>query len=182
MEEVGRWLIGGLILVNQVLSATVVLTSFSLLLYLLTHNLRSRVARAFCALLVFVLFVYAGDVVLYAVETQLAAERWLKFQWIGIAFVPAAYLQFADAVLRTTGLRARWRGGVVVLSYAASTVCLGLVLFTDLLVYDGTFQPNAYHLSAGPFFWIFALYFIIAVTWGALTVRRARDRCLARAS
>ncbi|MFN2245313.1 MAG: histidine kinase N-terminal 7TM domain-containing protein [Anaerolineae bacterium] len=182
MEEVGRWLIGGLILANQVLSATVVLTSFSLLLYLLTHNLRSRVARAFCALLVFVLFVYAGDVVLYAVETPLAAERWLKFQWIGIAFVPAAYLQFADAVLRTTGLRARWRGGVVVLSYAASTVCLGLVLFTDLLVYDGTFQPNAYHLSAGPFFWIFALYFIIAVTWGALTVRRARDRCLARAS
>jgi hypothetical protein len=182
MEEVGRWVTAGLILVNQVLSATVVLTSFSLFLYLLTHNYRSRVARAFCALLVFVLFVYAGDVVLYAVETQEAAERWLMFQWIGIAFVPAAYLQFADAVLRTTGLRARWRGGVVGLSYAASSVFLGLVLFTDLLVYDGTFQPNAYHLAAGPFFWIFALYFIIAVVWGALTVRRARDRCLARAS
>ena len=58
MEEVSRWVAGGLILVNQVLSATVVLTSFSLLLYLLTHNFRSRVARAFCALLVFVLFVY----------------------------------------------------------------------------------------------------------------------------
>ena len=182
MEEVGRWVTGGLVLVNQVLSATVVLTSFSLFLYLLTHNFRSRVARAFCALLIFVLFVYAGDVVLYAVQTPEAAERWLKFQWIGIAFVPAAYLQFSDAVLRTTGLRARWRGVVVVLSYAASTVFLGLVLYSDLLVHDGTFEPHAYHLAAGPLFWVFALYFVAAVVWGAVTVRRARERCLARAS
>ena len=173
---------GGLALVNQVLSATVVLTSFSLVLYLLTHNLRSRVARAFCALLIFVLFVYAGDVVLYAVQTPTAAERWLKFQWIGIAYVPAAYLQFSDAVLRTTGQRARWRSVVVVLSYAVSTVFLGLVLFSDLLVYDGTFEPPAFHLAAGPLFWVFALYFVLTVVWGAVTVRRARERCLARAS
>ena len=182
MEEVGRWATGGLVLVNQVLSATVVLTSFSLFLYLLTHNFRSRVARAFCALLVFVLFVYVGDVVLYAVQTPVAAERWLKFQWIGIAFVPAAYLQFSDAVLRTTGQRARWRSVVVVVSYAVSTVFLGLVLFSDLLVYDGTFEPPAFHLAAGPLFWVFALYFVLTVVWGAVTVRRARERCLARAS
>ena len=182
MEQVGRWMTGGLILVNQVLSATVVLTSFSLFLYLLTHNFRSRVARAFCALLAFVLFVYAGDVVLYAVETPLAAERWLKFQWIGIAFVPAAYIQFSDAVLRTTGLRARWRGIVVSLSYAASIAFLGLVLFSELLVYDGVFDSHSSHLAAGPLFWLFGLYFVVAVAWGALTVRRARDRCLARAS
>ncbi len=182
MEEVGRWVAGGLVLVNQVLSATVVLTSFSLLLYLLMHNFRSRVARAFCALLVFVLFVYAGDIVLYAVETPLAAERWLKFQWIGIAFVPAAYLQFSDAVLRTTGLRAVWRGIIVLLSYTVSTTFLGLVLFSDLLVYDGTFEPRAAHLAAGPLFWLFGLYFVLAVAWGALNVRWARDRCLARAS
>jgi hypothetical protein len=182
MEQVGRWMTGGLILVNQVLSATVVLTSFSLFLYLLTHNLRSRVARAFCALLAFVLFVYAGDVVLYAVETPLAAERWLKFQWIGIAFVPAAYIQFSDAVLRTTGLRARWRGIVVSLSYAASIAFLGMVLFSELLVYDGVFETHSSHLAAGPLFWLFGLYFVVAVAWGGLTVRRARDRCLARAS
>ena len=182
MEQVGRWMTGGLILVNQVLSATVVLTSFSLFLYLLTHNFRSRVARAFCALLAFVLFVYAGDVVLYAVETPLAAERWLKFQWIGIAFVPAAYIQFSDAVLRTTGLRARWRGIVVSLGYAASITFLGLVLFSELLVFDGVFDSHSSHLAAGPLFWLFGLYFVVAVAWGALTVRRARDRCLARAS
>jgi succinate dehydrogenase / fumarate reductase membrane anchor subunit len=118
MANLAELLTGVLKLVNQVLSATVVLTSFSLLVYLLTHNFRSRVARAFGALLAFVLIVYAGDVVLYAVETQEAATRWLKFQWIGIAFVPAAYLQFSAAVLHSTNLRARWLSAVVLLVMA----------------------------------------------------------------
>ena len=176
------WVTGGLILVNQVLQATVVLTSFSLLIYLLTHNFRSIVARAFCALLAFVLIVYAGDVVLYEAATETAAVRWLKFQWIGIAFVPSAYLHFSDALLRTTHLRTRWRWGVVLLSYGASVVFLAMVLFTDLLVYDGVYRPQASHLAAGPFFWIFAVYFFVTVLWGAANIRRARRRCLTRAS
>jgi hypothetical protein len=182
MVDVMGWVTGGLILVNQVLAATVVLTSFSLLVYLLTHNMRSQVAWAFCALLAFVLIVYAGDVILYEVRTEEATVRWLRFQWIGIAFVPAAYLHLSDAVLRTTNLRSRWRWIAVLLSYAASTVFLGMMLFTELLVHDGVFEPHASHLAAGPFFWAFALYFAITVVWGGFNIRRARDRCLTRAS
>ncbi len=182
MMNVAGLLSGGLILVNQVLSATVVLTSFSLLIYLLTHNFRSQVARAFCALLAFVLIVYAGDVVLFEVETQEAAIRWLKFQWIGIALVPAAYLHFSDALLRTTHLRSRWQWIAMLLSYATSVAFLGLVLFSELLVYDGVHQPHSPHLVAGPLFWIFALYFFVTVAWGAVNIRRARRRCLTRAS
>jgi hypothetical protein len=182
MADLTSLLTGGLKLVNQVLSATVVLTSFSLLIYLVTHNLRSRVARAFGALLAFVMIVYAGDVVLYAVQTQEAATRWLKFQWIGIAFVPAAYLQFSAAVLHSTNVRARWLSVVVLLSYAASTVFLGMVIFGELLVYDGVYLPGAAHLMAGPLFWIFAIYYFVTVAWGAMNIRRARQRCLTRAS
>ncbi len=182
MVDITRWVTGGLILVNQVLSATIVLTSFSLFIYLLTHNYRSMVARAFCALLGFVLIVYAGDVILFEVETQQAAARWLKFQWIGIAFVPAAYLHFSDALLRTTNLRERWRWITVLLSYTASTTFLAMVLFTELLVYDGVYLPHASHLAAGPLFWIFALYFFVTVVWGAANIRQARRRCLSRAS
>jgi hypothetical protein len=182
MVDVTRLLIGGVILVNQVLAVTIVLTAFSLFIYLVTHNFRSQVARAFCALLAFVLIVYAGDVLLYEVETQAAAERWLKFQWIGIAFVPAAYLHFSDALLRTTNLRSRWRWSAVLLSYAASIAFLGVVLFSDLLVYDGVYLPQASHLEAGELFWIFGLYFFITVAWGAANIRRARQRCLTRAS
>lgn len=182
MVDVADLLIGGLALVNQVLSATIVLTSFSLLIYLLMHNLQSEVARAFCALLAFVLIVYGGDIVLYEVGTQEAAIRWLKFQWIGIAFVPAAYLQFSDALLRSTNLRARWRTIAVLLSYVASTIFLGMVIFGETLVHDGVYQPPASHLAAGPLFWIFALYFVITVLWGAINIHSARQRCLTRAS
>jgi len=175
-------LTGALILVNQVLAATVVLTSFSLLIYIATHNYRSEVAKAFCALLAFVLIVYAGDVILYEVESREAAVLWLKFQWIGIAFVPAAYFHFSDALLRSTNLRARWRSIAMLLSYAASAVFLGMVLFGESLVYDGVFQAHASHLAAGPFFWIFAVYFFVTVAWGAANIRRARQRCLTRAS
>ena len=182
MPGLTEWVSGGLVLTNQVLAATVVLTSFSLGVYLLTYNLHSRVARAFCALLGFVLIVYTGDVILYEVVSQESAIRWLKFQWIGIAFVPAAYLHFSDALLQTVNHRARWRMMVVVLSYAASTIFLGMVLYSELLVHDGVYEPPASHLAAGPLFWVFAVYFVLVLVWGAINVQRARRRCMTRAS
>jgi hypothetical protein len=182
MGDLSRWITGGLILTNQVLSATIVLTSFSLLIYLLTHNIRSAVARAFCVLLFFVLIVYVGDVALVEVNTHDASVQWLRFQWIGIALVPAAYLDFSDALLSTTGARIHSTRTAIWVSYLASLVLLGLVYGTDLLVTDGIYAPTGSHLAAGPLFWIFAAYFAITVVWGAVNIRRARRRCLTRAS
>ncbi len=181
MGDFGALLTSGLNLANQVLSATVVLTAFSLLIYLLTHNFRSPVARAFCALLGSVLIVYAGDVVLYEASAS-SIERWLKFQWIGIALAPAAYLHFSATVLRTTNLRSRSREIAILVGYLLSLGFLGLVFFTPWMVYDGVYVPQQSHLAAGPLFWVFALYFFITVAWGAANIRRARQRCLTRAS
>jgi hypothetical protein len=182
MLDLSRWVTGGLILSNQVLAATVLLTTFSLLTYLLTHNLGSPVVRSFCALLAFMLIVYAGDVVLYEAESSEAVVRWLKFQWVGIAFVPSAYLHFSDALLATMNLRARWRRVALVVSYVASVIFLGLVLFSELVVYDGVYRPQASHLAAGPLFWVFGFYFVVVVLWGEANIQRARKRCLTRAS
>jgi N-terminal 7TM region of histidine kinase len=181
MGYLGVLLASGLNLANQILSATVVLTAFSLLIYLLTHNFRSPVARAFCALLGSVLIVYAGDVVLYDAAAS-TVERWLKFQWVGIALAPAAYLHFSATVLRTTNLRSRGREIAVLVGYLISFGFLGLVFFTPWVVYDGVYVPQQSHLAAGPLFWAFAMYFLITVVWGAITIRRARQRCLTRAS
>ena len=98
----GVTLTGILSLGNLILSATNVIVAFSLLVYILSHNLRNSVARAFCALLAFVTIVHASDVILINVESSAAKFLWLKFQWLGIAFIPAAYLHFSDALLRTT--------------------------------------------------------------------------------
>jgi len=167
---------------NRILSGTIVVTTFSLVVYILTHNLRSGVARAFCALLTFVLVVYTGDVVLYEVTSLGAAVMWLKFQWVGIAFVPAAYLHFSDALLRTTNDFSRLRQMAVRLSYLGSAALLLLVALTDLVVYDGVYNPQFSHLRAGPLFWVFTVYFLVVVAWGAWNIRQAYRRCLTSTS
>jgi len=167
---------------NLILSSAIVIVSFSLLVYILTHNLRSTVARSFCALIAFVTIVYVGDVALPRIETLEAAIPWLRFQWLGIAFVPAAYLHFSDALLRTTNLTSSWRRRAVLASYLVSALLFGLAVSTDLLVHDGRHLPQISHLAAGPLFWVFALYFLLTVGWGALNIRRARQRCLTSTS
>ena len=167
---------------NLILSSAIVIIAFSLLVYILTHNLRSAVARSFCALIAFVTVVYIGDVALSEIETLEEAIPWLRFQWLGIAFVPAAYLHFSNTLLRTTNLTAPWRRWAVRASYLISAILFGLAVSTDLLVHDGQHQPQISHLAAGPLFWVFALYFLLTVVWGALNIRRARQRCLTSTS
>jgi hypothetical protein len=163
---------------NEILSSAIVLTAFSLLAYLLIHNILSPVARAFCALIAGVVVVYAGDVGLYNVQTLTGATFWLKFQWIGIAFVPAAYLHFSDALLRTTNSISRWRHRAVQISYLLSAIFLYLAVTTEIVVREGMYAPRATRLTAGPLFGLFAAYYFLTVAAGAWNIQQARNRCL----
>jgi len=173
---------GVLNFVNLILSSAIVITAFSLLGYMLTRNLRSPVAQSFSILLAFVLVVFAGDVVIPQVARYHATVVWLRVQWIGIAMVPAAYLHFSDAMLRSTRHFSVRRRFVVVLSYLVSIVLVYLALFTDALVYDGIITPPISRLSAGPLFPVFLVYFAATAIYGAWNVIRARRRCLTPAS
>ena len=163
---------------NLILSSAIVILAFAELIYMLTHNLGSDVARGFCALLACVLVVYGGDIVVPRVSTAAAANLWLRVQWLGIAFVPAAYLHFTDALLRTTNSRSRRRRFFVLLSYGLSTLTVGLAAASDFLVYDGQFAPPVSHLAAGPIFWVFTVYFVLTALYGAWNLYRAWRRCL----
>jgi hypothetical protein len=163
---------------NLILSSAIVITAFSLLGYVLTRNLRNPVAQAFCVLLACVLVVSAGDIVIPRVQTYLAAETWLRVQWIGIAMVPAAYLHFSDALLRTTRHFSSRRRVIVVTCYLISGVLVLLALFTDALVYNGVFNPPVSQLSAGPLFPAFVAYFALTAVYAIYNVVQARRRCL----
>jgi hypothetical protein len=166
-------------IVNRLLSSAIIVTGFSLTIYILTHNLRSSVARAFGVLMSFVTLVYLGDFALFGVDPLEAALPWLKMQWVGIAFVPAAYLQLSNALLVTTNDHSRLRRGVVLSSYVVGVGLVGLVIFTGLLVGDvAVYQPGVPRLQAGPLFWIFTVYFFLTVGGGAMNIQRARERCL----
>ena len=167
---------------NLILSSVNVIIGFSLFVYILTHNARSPVARAFCALMAFVTAVYVVDVSLTEVDSLGAADMWLRLQWVGIAFVPAAYFHFSDALLRTTGSTSRWRRLGVVSSYLLGLGAFAMAVFTDLVV-DGVEQKERiYHLVGGPLFWAFALYYVLTTLSGWLNISRARTRCLTTTS
>jgi len=171
-------LLNGLAALNQILASGIVITAFSLLLYALTFNLRERTARAFASLLAFVTIVYFCDVVVSTLTALEQAEAWLRLQWVGIAFVPVAYLHFSDALLATTGRPSRGRRRLAIrILYVTGIVFLVAATFTDILVYDGVVEQNAAHLRAGPLFAVFLAYFAGSLAWAGWNFLRAYRRC-----
>ena len=169
-------------LINVVLASGIVIVSCAFLLYLIIYNPLNNVARSFVTLLSCVLLTYFVDLALFGVENLEPAIPWLQFQWVGIAFTPAAYLSFSNTLLITTGARSRLRDVAVRVSYLFSALLLLGVAFSDLVVRGGTLAPRAAHLLAGPLFPFFVLYFFAAVSWGAANALWARRRCLTSTS
>jgi hypothetical protein len=165
-------------LLNEILSSAIVILAFSLFVYMFTHNLRSAVGRSFAALLACMCFTYAGDIALFKVDNLADAIPWLKFQWIGIAFIPAAYLHFADALLRTTNAPSTRRRFAVGTAYFFGFLLLLLALQTQHLVRNPFYSPGITQFRAGPFFWVFTTYFYTTLLWGAYKIHTARARCL----
>jgi hypothetical protein len=129
-----------------------------------------------------VMLVYLGDLLLFSVPNMAAAERWLRFQWIGIAFAPAAYLHFSDALLQTTNARATWRYVVTRASYLLSSLFLAGALWTNWVVTDGVLTQRAPHLRAGPAFGLYLIFFAGSLIWGGANLAWARRRCLTSTS
>lgn len=171
-----------LVLANQILASFTLILAFSLWGFIIAHNKKSSIGVTFSILLACMCFTYAGDVALFQVTSLEDAIPWLKFQWIGIAFTPAAYLHFSDALLCTTNAYSKFRRLMVRLGYVMGGVFLYLAIFTDLLVRDGFFSPGVTQFQAGPLFWLFTINFYAYVIWGVFNTQRARNRCLTTAT
>lgn len=165
-------------LANIIFSSAIIIVASALFLYLFANNSRNSVARSFSGLLAFLTIIYVGDVFLQRVDTFADAVIWLKFKWIGTAFIPAAYLHFSDALLRSTNAYSRRRRLAVALSYLASGAFLLLVALTELIVRGGFFVGIAAQFEAGPLFPLFAVFFFALTGWGFYNIRKARNRCL----
>lgn len=163
---------------NEVLSSAIIILAFSLAAYMILYNFRSPIGRGFAVLLTCMCFTYVGDVALFNVNTVADATPWLKFQWIGIAFTPAAYLHFSDVLLRTTNAVSSRRRFAVYVAYLFGFVLLLLAIQTEYLVRNPFYLPGITQFRAGPFFGVFAIYFYTTLLWGAYKVYRARARCL----
>jgi len=164
---------------NQILTATIVITALSLLLYSLTFNLLDRAARSFSTVLFAISVVFVGDSFASISGNPQTIEAWLRFQWLGIAFMPTAYFHFSDAMLATTGLLSRGRRYIAVrLGYLLSLIFFLIAAFTDWLVFDPLVEGRAQHLQAGVLFYIFTILFALASIVAWFNLYRAYRRCL----
>lgn len=176
-------LLAALLLLNQVLDAGNTVTAFSFLLYALTFNLRERVARAFALVLACLTVIYFGDVLVSTARTAAETETWLRLQWLGISFLPTAYFHFSDALLAATGRPSRGKRRLVLrLSYLASAATFAAAGLTDLMASGLARTGDVPHLTAGPLFPLFALFFLTEAVFVGINLGRAYRRCLTRTS
>ncbi|MDD5368894.1 MAG: histidine kinase N-terminal 7TM domain-containing protein [Anaerolineaceae bacterium] len=154
--------------INQILAAGIAITAFSLLLYALTFNLLDRVARSFAMILACVVIVFTAKAIGSTTPDDSALNIWLHVQWIGVIFLPPAYLHFSDALLSTTGRpshgKRRW---AVRLTYLFSVFLL-FALATNRLVGSVVVAASpAPHLQRTILTDLFTLYygFIMLLAW-----------------
>ncbi len=174
-------LLVGIRTINDILTAGIAITAFSLFLYALSFNLRDRVARSFAIILLCVVVVFTSEALESSATSPDMIALFLRLEWLGIIFLPPAYLHLSDAILVTTGRPSRGRRRIAVRSmYAVSAIFLLLLGFGYLLgpmVMDG--QP-APHLQRTIWTEIFTAYYAATMILAWVNFARAYRRTLTR--
>ncbi|MBT7190799.1 MAG: hypothetical protein HN916_11455 [Anaerolineae bacterium] len=174
-------LLAGMRVINEILTAGVAITAFSLFLYALTFNLRNRVARSFALILLCVVVVFTAEAMQNDTVPNWGLELLLRLQWFGIVFLPAAYLHLSDALLVTAGMPSRGRRRQAIrLIYVFSAGFLLLLGYGYLLgdfVAQG--QP-APHLERTLWTEVFSFYYLIVMIWAWVNFVRAFRQMLTR--
>ena len=171
-----------LALLNDILEAVIIIFGSAVVLYNLGRSARDPVMRAFCALVTFVVIAYLAELLISRTIVSTSVEGFLRFQWVGIALVPAAQFHLSDALLSTTGASPNRRKILMPLGYMIGIIFFGLALTSDYLVTNAVPNPLSRipHLDAGPIFPFFALYFWLVTGLSIYNVWRARQRCITR--
>ena len=174
-------LLAGIQALNQILTAGIAITAFSLFLYALSFNLRDRVARSFAIILLCVVIVFTAEALQDESMSTGTIDLLLRLQWFGIVFLPASYLHLSDALLVTAGRPSRGRRRLAVRGmYLVSAIFLALLAFGYLL---GPFVPNgkpAPHLQRTMWTEVFTLFYVAAMVWAGVNFARAYSLMLTR--
>jgi hypothetical protein len=174
-------LLAGIITINEILTAGIAITAFSLFVYSLSFNLRDRVARSFAIILLCVVVVFTAE----ALQSSAQLDQWidllLRLEWLGIIFLPPAYLHFSDAILVTTGKPSRGRRRLLIrLLYAVSglfVILLGGGLLLGGLVIDGVPAP---YLQRTVWTEVFTVYYLLVMILAWVNFSRAYRTTLTR--
>jgi len=165
--------------ISDILTAGIAVLAFSLMLYSFSFNLRDRVARSFAWIMICLVIVFSAEAFSSTGMTEKVIDAWLRIQWVGIILLPAAYLNFSDALLATTGLPSRWRRKWAIrIVFGVSLVlilALGTPWFLGSVVLN---QPPAPHHEATLYTELFTVYYAIIMILAWVNFIRAYRRTI----
>ncbi len=166
-----------LLTINQILTAGIAITAFSLLLYAISFNLKHDVVRAFTIILVSVVIVFTSEAIGSVAVQPTLIEFWLRLQWVGIIFLPPAYFQLSDALLASTGKPSRGRRyWMVRFVYLLAFTFLLTLILGWLVGPIQTGQPPAPRLQSTLLTGVFIAYNISVLMMAGYNYIRAYQR------
>ncbi len=163
-------------LLNAIVVAGILITAFALVVYIALYNRRSGIGRGFAILLCCVIGAY-----LFELLAQISTNGpfiWLRAQWLGLALMPAAALSLSDVLLRATADVSPTRRYATYVSFVLGTGTVILMAFTELIATPGISSERLPHLTPGPLFGLFGLFYFMSAGWAMYNVIEARRRAL----
>ncbi|MBE7534727.1 MAG: hypothetical protein HS124_03220 [Anaerolineales bacterium] len=168
------WLLTALQTLNDILTAGIAITAFSLLLYALSFNLRNRVARSFAVILLCVVAIFTSEALQNDSLPKHGIELLLRAQWIGVIFLPPAYLHLSDALLATAGHPSRGRRRIALrLTYALALGFIILLAAGTLVGSLASSELPAPHLSRTVWTQAFTAFYFTIIAWAGYNFIRA---------
>jgi hypothetical protein len=169
--------------ISEILTAGIAILGFSILLYSFNFNLKDRVARSFALIIVCLVIIFSTESFSVKGTNANSIDTWLRIQWIGIILLPAAYLNFSDALLATTGLPSRWRRKWAIRVVYLISIGLILLLGSPWLLGPVVLnQPPAPHNEPTVLAEIFTVYYVLIMVLAWINFVRAFKRTITRTS
>jgi len=167
-------LTGVLKITAQILNAGVAITAIALAMYALSFNFRDSVARTFMIILALVAVVFSSDTIANISNSSAIIQVWLQLRWAGVAFLPAAYFYFSDALLTLTGRPSRGRRTWLVRIFLLISLVWAILI--PLRITAGTISPvqvPVAYLTTSPITFIFGAYYLAVIGLSFYNLARA---------
>ena len=177
----GDWIIGFVKTISEILTATIAVSSFSLLLFSFYFVRKEQLAQAFSLILICLTVIYSADALSTTTLSYQNQEIWQKIHWSGILFLPVTMVHFSQILLQMTGKSIRvFRKWGLIGMYLISGVFL--VLLWQNRLFSGIRELGELGVSMIPsdisgaiWIWFFLLFIAIQINYN-MTFKRTRTR------
>ena len=163
--------------ISDVLTAGGAITAFSLLIYVITFQLRDIVTRSYTCLLACIVLILGTDAFFTTTSRLIDLIFLLRLQYIGLILLPSAYFYFSNALLTITGKPSEGKRtlfGVITLIISVVFLYFNFTgkLFLDIAIINSP-VPS---IERTRIFDLFSIYFVLVMATAWYNFIRALNR------